>query len=49
MAHTSRLHHDGELAQRATSSVVVGIIFVGFLLLAAAATVYDVGSWVDAW
>ena len=37
------------VAQRATTGVVVGIIFVAFLLLAAASTVYDVGSWVDAW
>jgi hypothetical protein len=49
MVHSSRLHHDVELAQRATLGLAVGIVLGAFLLLAAGATVYDVGKWLTIW
>ncbi len=49
MAQSSRLHHDVEVAQRATVSVVVGTVFGAFVLLATGAAVYDVGKWLTIW
>jgi hypothetical protein len=49
MAQTSRLHHDVEVAQRATLALLVGLVLSAFLLLAAGAAVYDIGKWVSAW
>jgi hypothetical protein len=49
MVHSSRLHHDVEIAQRATLGLAVGIVLATFLLLAASATVYDVGKWLAIW
>lgn len=49
MVHSSRLHHDVEVAQRAALAVSVGLVLTAFLLLAAASTVYDVGSWLTMW
>ena len=49
MVHSSRLHHDVEVAQRATLALAVGIVLAAFLLLAAGATIYDVGKWLTIW
>ena len=42
---TTRLHHDVEVAQRATLALSVGLVLAAFVLLAVGATVYDVGNW----
>jgi hypothetical protein len=47
MAHS--LHHDVEVAQRVTLSLSVGLVIAAFVLLAAAATVYDIGIWLTIW
>lgn len=49
MAQSGRLHHDVEVAQRATLAVVIGLVMATFLLLAAGAAVYDVGKWLTIW
>lgn len=49
MGETSRLHHDMEVAQRATLGLVTGFVLVAFLTLALGATVYDVGKWLAIW
>ena len=49
MGNTSRLHHDAEVAQRATMALAVGLVIAAFVLLATAATVYDVGHWLTVW
>jgi hypothetical protein len=49
MVHSSRLHHDIEVAQRAALAISVGVVLTAFVLLAAAATVYDVGKWLTIW
>jgi len=48
MVH-DRLHHEIEVAERATVALVIGVVLVAFVLLAAAATVYDVGKWLALW
>ena len=40
MAH--RLHHDVEVAQRATLGIAVGIVLAAFLISVIASTVYDI-------
>jgi hypothetical protein len=47
MAHD--LHHDIEVAERATVALVIGLVLLAFVVLAAAATVYDVGKWLTIW
>ena len=49
MAPISRLHHDVEVAQRATLGAVTGLVLSAFLALAIGATVYDVGKWLAIW
>ena len=49
MAHTGKLHHDVEVAQRATVGVTVGLVLVAFVLLAVGAAVFDIGKWLAAW
>ena len=48
MVH-DRLHHEIEVAERATVALVIGVVLAAFVLLAAAATVYDVGKWLALW
>jgi hypothetical protein len=43
------LHHDVEIAQRATVGITVGLVLVAFVLLAVGAAVFDVGKWLAAW
>ena len=47
MAHS--LHHDVAVARRVTLSLSVGLVIAAFVLLAAAATIYDIGSWLTIW
>jgi hypothetical protein len=49
MVHGSRLHHDIELAERATVALLVGSVLAAFFVLAAGATVYDIGKWLAVW
>lgn len=49
MGNTGRLHHDVEIAQRATTALAVGLVIAAFVLLATAATVYDIGRWLTVW
>jgi hypothetical protein len=49
MAQTGRLHHDVEVAQRATLSVIVGSVLAAFVALAAGAAIYDIGKWLTIW
>lgn len=47
--NANRLHHDDEVAQRATSTLAVGLVIAAFVLFASAATVYDIGHWLTIW
>ena len=49
MAQTSRLHHDVEVAQRATLALLADLVLAAFVVLAAGVTVYDVGKWLTIW
>lgn len=49
MGQTSRLHHDVEIAQRATLALPSGLVLAAFLLLAAGASIYDIGKWLAIW
>lgn len=49
MTQTSRLHHDMEVAQRATLALMFGLVLAAFVALALGATVYDVGKWLALW
>ena len=49
MAQTGRLHHDVEVAQRATLTLLVGLVLAAFVLLATGAAVYDIGKWIALW
>jgi hypothetical protein len=49
MAQTGRLHHDVEVAQRATLTLVVGLVLAAFVLLAGGAAIYDIGKWLTIW
>ena len=49
MGQGSRLHHDIEIAQRATLALPFGLVLAAFLLLAAATSVYDIGKWLAIW
>jgi hypothetical protein len=48
MAHTNRLH-DVEMVGRGTLAVLIGLGLAAFLIMAAGATVYDIGRWLAAW
>jgi len=44
-----RLHHDIEVAERATGAAAFGIIIAAFVLIAAGTAVYDIGKWLALW
>jgi hypothetical protein len=48
MVH-GRLHHDVQVAERATAALVGGLVLVAFLTLAVASTIYDIGKWLAVW
>ena len=49
MGEFSRLHHDLEVAQKATLALMVGIVMATFLALAFGAAIYDIGDWLAIW
>ena len=49
MAQSGRLHHEVEVAQRATVSITVGLVLVAFVALAVGAAIFDIGKWLTAW
>lgn len=49
MTRTDRLHHDVEVAQRAALTLSADLVLAAFIVLAAGATVYDVGRWLAIW
>lgn len=44
-----RLHHDIEVAERATGAFAFGVVIAAFVAVAAGAAIYDVGKWVALW
>lgn len=48
MAH-GRLHHDIEVAERATGALAFGLVIAAFVAVGAAVTVYDIGKWFAFW
>ena len=48
MRHTN-LMHDVEVVGRGGMTALIGIVLAAFLVLAAGATVYDIGKWLGAW
>ena len=46
---TNRLHHDVEVAQRATLGLVVGLVIAAFVALGAGAAIYDIGKALTIW
>ena len=49
MARTSRLDHEGGVAQRGIAAALVGLVLATFLGLAAVTTIYDIGKWLAIW
>jgi len=49
MALSDRLHHDVEIAERASVAVAIGLVLTAFLALAVGAAVYDIGKWLAVW
>ena len=49
MALSDRLHHDVEVAERASVAVAIGLVLTAFLALAVGAAVYDIGKWLTVW
>jgi hypothetical protein len=49
MVQGNRLHHDIEVAERATVTLLMGLLLAAFVVLAAGATVYDIGKWLAVW
>ena len=49
MALTNRLHHDVEVAQRATLALSADLVLATFIVLAVGVTVYDIGKWLAVW
>ncbi len=49
MVQHGRLHHDIEIAERATVALLVGVLLAAFVALAAGTTVYDIGKWLALW
>ena len=49
MTPTTRLHHDIDMAQRATLTMLADLVLVAFVALALGVTVYDIGKWLAIW
>ena len=49
MALTHRLHHDIEVAQRATLTLSADLVLAAFIVLGVGVTVYDIGKWLAVW
>ena len=44
-----RLHHDIQVAERATGAFAFGVIVAAFIVVAAGTAIYDVGKWLALW
>ena len=44
-----RLHHDIEVAERATGAFSFGVIIAAFIVVSIGAAIYDVGKWLSLW
>ena len=42
---SERLHHDLEVAERATGAFAFGVIIAAFVAVAIGTAVYDIGKW----
>ena len=49
MALSTRLHHDVEVAQRATLALLADLVLAAFVAIAVGVTVFDVGKWLAIW
>jgi len=47
--NSERLHHDIEVAERATGAFAFGVVIAAFVAVAAGAAIYDVGKWLALW
>jgi hypothetical protein len=46
---SERLHHDLEVAERATGAFAFGVVIATFVAVAIGTTVYDIGKWLALW
>ena len=46
---SERLHHDLEVAERATGAFAFGVIIAAFVAVAVGTAVYDIGKWLALW
>jgi hypothetical protein len=44
-----RLHHDIEVAERATGAFAFSVVIASFIAVAFAVTAYDIGKWLAIW
>jgi hypothetical protein len=44
-----RLHHDIEVAERATGAFAFGVVIAAFVAVALGTAVYDIGKWLALW
>ena len=44
-----RLHHDIEVAERATGAFAFGVIIAAFVMIGAGTAIYDIGKWLAIW
>ena len=44
-----RLHHDIEVAERATGAFAFGFVIAAFIAVSVGAAVYDIGKWLALW
>jgi len=49
MTLSNRLHHDVEIAQRATLALSADLVLAAFVAIAVGVSVYDVGRWLAIW
>jgi len=44
-----RLHHDIEVAERATGAFAFAVVIAAFIAVSIGAAIYDVGKWFALW
>src|ERR1041384_5660844 len=44
-----RLHHDIEVAERATGAFAFGVVIAAFIAVAAGTAIYNIGKWLALW
>jgi len=47
--NSERLHHDIEVAERATGAFAFGVVIAAFIAVAAGTAIYDIGKWFAIW